>query len=313
MPRSASRPLSMDESVVQVPCRAADTALSRLLAGRPGHESSRWHPVCPGAPERRSKYPAMYSIQKIIDLLLLLGVPSLLFIGAYVLRRPKRELSWEPVLDQRVHCWKWCAYGFIFLLYVPGTTLYRTLIPTGCDGLVCVQFFTASGYRIAPSELHVVLVATAVFAGYFFARVRASYSPIPTRARGYVLKVAYHGKGEYSPHLEIARQVRRRQLRAELAERRRLEREGFHLWLRSVRPWVCTLARGSTVELLSPMLSGRDPLTLVRWLSRSGPIHDVVLLSRRLRWCEAFFSHLTVNHRLSFKSVRSEGIRFRVG
>ena len=80
----------MDESVVQVPCRAADTALSRLLAGRPGHESSRWHPVCPGAPERRSKYPAMYSIQKIIDLLLLLGVPSLLFIGAYVLRRPKR-------------------------------------------------------------------------------------------------------------------------------------------------------------------------------------------------------------------------------
>ena len=133
MPRSASRPLSMDESVVQVPCRAADTALSRLLAGRPGHESSRWHPVCPGAPERRSKYPAMYSIQKIIDLLLLLGVPSLLFIGAYVLRRPKRELSWEPVLDQRVHCWKWCAYGFIFLLCVPGTTLYRTLIPTGCD------------------------------------------------------------------------------------------------------------------------------------------------------------------------------------
>ena len=109
----------MDESVVQVPCRAADTALSRLLAGRPGHESSRWHPVCPGAPERRSKYPAMYSIQKIIDLLLLLGVPSLLFIGATFCAAPK-----ESSVGSR--CW---ISEFIagngapmasFFLYVPG-------------------------------------------------------------------------------------------------------------------------------------------------------------------------------------------------
>ncbi|VEE51530.1 Uncharacterised protein [Stenotrophomonas maltophilia] len=256
--------------------------------------------------------PSMYITQRTVDMLLLLAPIALGFLSTFLVRRRYGELAWEPVLDQRVNCYKWLVITILVIAYIAADRAYSASMPAGCDGFVCTQFYPSNGYRISVNEKHLFLFLTTAGAGYFYGRLSKYFTPIQTGTPGYLLKVAAHGKGEHSPHLEISWRVRRQQLKADPDVRRKLELEGFRIWMRCLGSWVSTLETGSTVEFISPILIGRDPSTLARWISRRRSIHSVTPITVRGGWCEGFLYNIKVNQRISFRPVVLEGIRFKV-